>query len=215
MTSAEHTVLIADDHAIYRTGLRSTLEAAGGYRILGEASSGKEALRLLEPAPDLLVLDLDLGDMNGVRVLEEIRRRGLSTKTLVLSAHVDDELVHGVLEAGASGYLLKNEPESRLLEGLEHLVAGEDGWCSPEVVKVLMKGIPALNPPAVEPEEPALSDREEDVLAELARGKTNEQIAGELGISLNTVKSHVKRIFHKLDLSNRVAVATWALRRKR
>ncbi len=214
MIPAEITVLIAEDHPLYRKGLRSTLEAEGRFRIVGEASTGEEALRLLGLAPDLLILDLELGDMNGVRVLEEIRRRNLRTKTLVLSAHVDDELVHGVLEAGAAGYLLKNEPESRLVEGLEHLIAGDDGWCSPRVVQVLMKSMPSSER-SLEPEVPLLSQREEDVVAELAQGKTNQEIAGQLGISMNTVKSHMTRILRKLDLPNRVAATAWALRRKR
>ena len=213
MTSAEHTVLIADDHAIYRKGLRSTLEALDGFCIVGEASSGEKALRLLDMEPNLLILDLDLGDMNGIRILEEIRRRRLKTKTLVLSAHMDDELVRGVLEAGAAGYLLKNEPESRLVEGLEHLVAGHEGWCSPQVVQVLMRGMPSSDR-ILDQEDPLLSRREEDVLAELALGRTNQEIAGKLGISLNTVKSHMNRILNKLDLPNRVAAAAWALRRK-
>jgi DNA-binding NarL/FixJ family response regulator len=199
-------VLLADDHPALRVGLRMLLEQAPDVTVVGEVGDGREALAQMEKlAPDVAVLDCRLPGMTGAEVAREARRRGLPVRVLALSAYSDDADVQGMLEAGAAGYLLKEEAPGVILAAVRATAQGQ-GWFSAEVaakVAAWARG----EPPMAD-----LTERERDVMRLLARGWDNQRIAGELFISERTVRFHLRNIYDKIGVNSRIEAAVWAVR---
>jgi DNA-binding NarL/FixJ family response regulator len=202
-------ILLADDHPALRIGLRILLEQAPDIEVVGEASTGAEALTLiLAMQPDVIVLDCQLPEMDGISVAREIKQRGLCTRILALSSYDDIEYVRGMVETGAVGYLLKNEAPSVIVSAV-HATENEK-WFSPSVAAhvVTLMEKEEQKKLANEP-----TEREQEVLELLAKGWTNGQIAKSLVITKRTVAYHVQNLLNKLDASNRTEAVVEAIRR--
>jgi len=201
-------VLLADDHPAVRAGIRGELEKAADMEVVGEAGDGEKALRLIEELrPDVALLDCRLPGREGAEVAEAIREQGLPTRVLALSAYTDDKYVHGMLQAGAAGYVLKDESLETVVAAVQAVAGGEEWYSQGVLVKVIAwaRGETALTPDVA-----GLTEREVEVLQLLARGYTNTRIAEELSIVERTVGFHVSNILKKLEVTSRVAAALWA-----
>jgi DNA-binding NarL/FixJ family response regulator len=206
------TVIVVDDHPVVRAGLLTVLAAAPDIEVLGEATTGAEALRIVaQERPDVVVLDVHLPDVSGLTVARELRQRESPTKVLVLSAHDDPETVWGLLRGGATGYVLKDEALETLAQAVRAAARGES-WLSPTVARHVVDraaGRPAPAPP------PALDDltpREREVLQLLAGGLDNAAIAEALVITQRTVQNYVSTIYGKLGVDSRTQAALYAIR---
>jgi DNA-binding NarL/FixJ family response regulator len=201
-------VLLADDHPVVRAGVRTELDGADGIEVVGEASSGEEALRLVEELrPDVLVLDVVMPGMDGVEVARLLRERRPELRILALSIYDEDAFVFGLLSAGATGYVLKEETPDTIVEAIRAASRGEI-WLSPKVgEKVLRRAIG-------EEEEVSLTERELEVLGLMAKGWTNARIAQELKVSERTVRFHVENILGKLGVGSRTGAVVEGIRRK-
>ena len=191
-------LLIADDHPVVRDGLRGIVEASDEFEVVAEASNGREAVdRAAALRPDVVLMDLRMPSMDGVAAIRELAARGIATRVLVLTTFDTDSDVVPAIEAGATGYLLKDAPPEELLRGIRAAARGE-AVLSPSVATRLHGQVRA---PVAEP----LSQRELDVLALIARGASNRDAATRLFISEATVKTHVLHIFAKLGVNDRAA----------
>ncbi len=191
-------LLIADDHPVVRDGLRGIFEASGEFEVAGEAASGREAVdRAAALKPDVVLMDLRMPGMDGVAAIRRLAERGVTARVLVLTTFDTDTDVVPAIEAGATGYLLKDSPPEELLRGARAAARGE-AVLSPSVATRLLGQVRA---PAREP----LSQRELDVLGLIAQGASNRDAAGRLFISEATVKTHVLHIFAKLGVNDRAA----------
>jgi two-component system nitrate/nitrite response regulator NarL len=200
-------VLLVDDSPVLRVGLRRSLEVATDIVIIGEAGSGNDALSMIESLqPDLVILDCQLPDISGVQVAKSVQQKGLQTKILAFSVHDDEALVRGMVEAGAIGYLLKDEPPENIIEAVHFAVAGSY-WFSPAVTARLAERVRSECP-----SEPRLTERETQVLRLLVSGKANKTIAAELRITERTARFHVRNIYDKISVHTRAEAAVWAVR---
>jgi two-component system NarL family response regulator len=196
-------VLVADDHVTVREGLAAMIGRQPDMRVVGEAANGREAVDLwLKHRPDVALLDLRMPVLDGVGVIEEIRRREASARVIVLTTYDTDHEISGAIKAGAKGYLLKDAQREELL-GCIRKVHGGETCIPPSLVAKLAAGMSSE----------ALTGRELDVLTLLARGKSNKEIGANLYISETTVKSHLRSIFAKLDVISRTEAITVASRR--
>jgi DNA-binding NarL/FixJ family response regulator len=202
-------VLIADDQTLVRTGFRMILEAEDDLEVVGEAADGKQAVenaRLLEP--DVILMDLRMPKMDGVEATRQVTapQQGQVARVLVLTTFDLDEYVVDALRAGASGFLLKDTPAEDLVDAIRIVAAG-DALLAPSVTRRLLDRfaqLPGLGTAAPAAGLEQLTDRERDVLKQVARGLSNAEIARELYVSETTVKTHVGRILTKLGLRDRV-----------
>jgi len=205
-------VVLADDHPVVRTGIRTFLEQAADIEVLAEAEDGKAALRLAEELePDVLLLDMELPGITGVEVTRRLQAAGSLVRVLALSAYDDEQYVFGLLDAGAAGYLLKDEALAAIVAAVRGVARGEGGWFSRQVaakVAVWVRGERAA-PPGVA----RLTEREVEVLRLLARGRSNARIAQELAVSERTVKFHVENLLGKLGVGNRTEAVVEGIRR--
>jgi DNA-binding NarL/FixJ family response regulator len=200
MTESAIRVLVADDHAIVRTGIRHVLETEPGFTVVGEASNGTDALALaLELRPDVAVLDISMPGVSGLQAASELRRRSPGTRVLILSMHDNTEYVLESLRAGVHGYLLKDSAAAELGQAIRAVCRGES-FFSPPVAKhlgAMVRGeIGAGRAGALA----QLTVREQQVLVGVAEGRTNKEIAQDLGISHRTVESHRESLMRKLDV---------------
>jgi DNA-binding NarL/FixJ family response regulator len=194
-------VLIVDDHPAVRRGLRTFLELADGVQVIGEAADGPSALELIaETAPDVVLLDMMLPEMDGLAVLQELRRRGLPGRVLVVTSFPDRMPV--AIRAGARGYLSKDVDPVALVAAVRSVAAGHL-LLEPSAAEALMTG-PAISE--------TLTAREREVLTLLAEGRSNREIARALTVSEKTVKTHVSSILLKLGLADRTQAAVYAVR---
>jgi len=203
-------ILIADDHAIVRRGLRTLIASEEGMEVVGEADDGVEAVRLaLALAPDVILMDMVMPGQSGLEAIEALQAEGCAARILVLTSFAEDEQIFPAIKAGALGYLLKDSSPDELLQAICDVHRGEPSL-DPGVALRLMRelGRPSDLPPAEEP----LSAREVDVLRLVARGMSNQEIGEALVISERTVANHVGNILGKLHLANRVQAALWAVR---
>jgi len=199
-------LVIVDDHPVVRDGLRGMLESQPDFEIVGEASDGSAAVRLAESlVPDIVLMDLRMPVMDGVTALREIKTHNPQVQVLVLTTYDSDADILPAIEAGASGYLLKDSSRGELFAGIRAAARGET-VLAPAVAARLVGRMRA-------PGEEQLSSREVEVLQLVAEGESNSEIASHLHISQATVKSHLVHIFGKLGVSDRTAAVTAALRR--
>ncbi|WP_406136538.1 response regulator [Streptomyces sp. NBC_01089] len=210
MNSDVITLLIVDDHPVVRDGLRGMFTDAPGFQVLGEAADGVTAVELTGRLdPDVVLMDLRMPGGNGVDAIAELTRRGSRAKVLVLTTYDTDSDTLPAIEAGATGYLLKDAPRDELFTAVR---AAADGRTvlSPAVASRLVSRV---RTPAA-PGHDALSTREREVLVLVARGTSNRDIARELFISEATVKTHLTHIYGKLDVKDRAAAVAVAYDRK-
>ena len=193
-------VLLADDHAAVRQGVRQFLEADGGLQIMAEASDGAEALRLIRAQqPDVAVLDIQMPGLSGIDVTRAIRAEGLAVGVLILTAFDDAPYVQAVLQAGANGYVLKTADAQDLIEAVKAVQEGR-AVLDPAVAHKLLA---QLSRPAAEPESASLTDREIEVIRLAAKGFTNKAIGMQLQISDRTVQGHLAKVYDKLQAGSR------------
>jgi DNA-binding NarL/FixJ family response regulator len=206
-------VMLADDHAVVRKGIREFLEESGDVEVIVEADDGAEALRLVEEhQPDVAVLDIRMPEVTGVEATRQIKNRFPQVRVLILTAYDDDPYVFALLQAGADGYVLKTASGDELVRAVYTVHRGESAL-SPEVAsKVVRQAISGRPERAADQVEP-LTDRELDVLRLAARGLTNRAIGHDLGISHRTVQGHLASVYGKLGVNSRTEAVTEALRR--
>jgi two-component system response regulator NreC len=205
-------VLIADDHAVVRTGLRALISAESTFILVGEASGGVEAVELTtQLKPDVLVLDISMPDLDGISVTKRIKKEFENVHVLILTVHEDEALVKEAIRCGASGYIIKNAAESELISAIKIIMRG-DMYVDPSVMRSLLEEThkSANSIPELEP----LTPREIDVLRLLVQGYTNRQIAIELSISVRTVEGHRANLSEKLGLHSRVELVRYAKNHK-
>jgi NarL family two-component system response regulator LiaR len=198
-------VLIADDHAVVREGLRAFLQLQDGLEVVGEAADGVEAVEQAERlAPDVVLMDLVMPRLDGVGAMQQLR----GTKVIVLTSFLDDERLMPAIQAGAAGYLLKDVEPAELVRAVRLAHAGE-AMISPTAAARLLDALADGRPAAARA---PLTRREHEVLELIARGYANKRIALELGISEKTVKAHVGRLLAKLGVADRTQAALLAVR---
>src|SRR5215211_8697430 len=197
-------VVLADDHAVVRAGLKAVLGAARDIDVVGEASSGREAVQLAERLdPDLVVMDLDMGEGGGLAATKEIVEKKLRPRVLVLTMHAEEEYLIPVLEAGAVGYLVKSAADRELVDAVRAVARG-DVYMRPSAARVLARNLTKKDPLAAERERyERLTERERDVLRLTAQGYSAPEIGERLFISPKTVDTYKQRIQEKLGLSHR------------
>lgn len=203
-------VLIADDHAVVREGLRALISTEPGLELVGEASDGVEAVaKAIELRPDVIILDLMMPRLDGIAAIGQIRAAIPDAKILVVSSFAEDEKLFPAIKSGALGYLLKDSSPHELLESIRDVARGESSL-HPTIARRVLSELtrPATPPPHGE----ALTDREVEVLALVAKGLSNDDIAERLFVSERTVRTHVSNILAKLHLANRTQAALYALR---
>jgi NarL family two-component system response regulator LiaR len=207
------TVLIADDHAVVREGLRSFLDVQEGVEVVGEAEDGEAAVAAVERlVPDVVLMDLVMPQMDGLAALRRLREISPSTRVVVLTSYAQDEKVLAAIRAGAAGYLLKDVRPPELVEAIRRAADGE-AWLHPTAAARLMREL-AERGAAEEADAARLTPRELEVLRLIAQGKSNKAIAAELVVSEKTVKTHVSNILAKLHLADRTQAALYAVRQR-
>jgi DNA-binding NarL/FixJ family response regulator len=205
-------VLIADDHPVVRQGTRVLLLEERDVEVVGEAADGREAVeRAVELAPDVVLMDLRMPEMDGVEAIRELAGRAPSVRVLLLTGSGVDERTFDALEAGALGYLSKSAGRAELLAALRR-VARDEPSLPPELTRQLLARLGSPAPGEHHALADPLTEREEEVLVLVAEGLSNRGIADRLHVSETTVRTHVSRILAKLGVSNRVQAALWALR---
>lgn len=204
-------VLLADDHAVLRAGLKALLNAEPDIDVVGEASDGEEAVsKTAALRPDVVVMDIAMPRLNGLDATQRIRKQGLASRVLVLTMHGEEQYLISVLRAGASGYVLKRSADTALLEAIRSVNRG-DAFLDPAATRVL---VDAYRGQVSDPEVPVaeLTQREREVLKLTAEGYTNQEIAEQLIISPKTVDTYRARIMEKLHLRHRSELVRYALK---
>jgi DNA-binding NarL/FixJ family response regulator len=205
------TIVMADDHAIVRAGIRKLLETRDDLEVVGEAADGEEAVALvLEKKPDIALMDIWMPRLSGIDATRRIGKRGVDTKVLVLSMHAGRSYVEEVLRAGAAGYVVKNAAAEDLLEAIDAVRDGAS-YLSPVITQQVVDAI--ARPEDGAPQGlSALTDREREVLQLIAEGLSSKEIAGVLGVSLKTVDSHRSNLMDKLDIHKVSGLVRFAIR---
>jgi len=202
------SVLLADDHAVVRAGIRKALEELPGIEIVGEVGDGPALFSaLFRSPPDCLLIDVTMPDFEPISAIAEIRHRFPTMKILVISAYDDDVYVQGLLRAGVDGYHLKDQPLSDLRLAVQRVLAGEKWICSPLLDKIVhymeTEGQTAPSP---------LTDRQRDILRLLCEGYDNQSIARQLALSVKTVENHLTRLYRRLNVQSRLEAANYVMR---
>jgi DNA-binding NarL/FixJ family response regulator len=203
-------VVLADDHAVVREGLKALVNAQPDMRVVGEAADGEAAWRAAkELMPDVLVIDLSMPVMGGADATARVRRDCPSVKVLALTVHEEQLYLTQLLRAGASGYVLKRAAAVELVRAVRSVASGGT-YIDPSLTRTLVAGYLDAERAAKEPEQAALSEREREVLLRIARGFSNKEIAAELGLSVKTVETDKARMAEKLGLRSRVDIVRYA-----
>ncbi|MEO7360707.1 MAG: response regulator transcription factor [Gemmatimonadaceae bacterium] len=212
MAGGELTVILADDHAVVRAGLRAILGTAPDITVVGEANDGARALALVEQlVPDVAIMDLSMPVMDGAEATRAIVAQGLRTRVLILTMHVEEEYLLPLLEAGAAGYLVKSAADVELVKAVRAIAHG-DAYVSASASSVLINGLRKKDPAkAMKEKYNALTQRERDVLRLIAQGFSAPEIGEQLFISPKTVDSYKQRINEKLSISHRSDYVEFAL----
>ena len=203
-------ILIADDHEVVRSGLRTILEGQPHCEVIAEAADGKEAiLRAIDTKPDVAVLDYSLPFVNGLEVTRQIRARLPRTEVLIFTMHDSETLIHDLLKAGARGFVLKTEAKRELLAAIEAL-ASHRPYFTAKISEALLESFLAKP----QRQQSVLTNRERGVVQLIAEGHSNKEIGGLLNISMKTVETHRASIMRKLNLSSSAALVRYAIRNK-
>jgi two-component system response regulator NreC len=207
-------VLLADDHAIVRRGLRSLLESEPGLSVVAEASDGLEALRLAEEhEPDLVILDVGMPKLNGIDVAARLQKLKRPPQVIILSMHADESYIIRALSAGARAYLLKDATDEDLLPAVRTVAAGKP-FFSPTVTGVLVEDyVRQLQTRGLTDSYHLLTDREKEVLQLLAEGRSNKEVASLLNLGLSTIETHRGNLMQKLNLHNTAEIVLYAVRK--
>ncbi len=207
-------IMVADDHQLFRAGLKSILEQHGGFEVVGEAIDGQSALALArECAPDIILLDISMPGLNGIEVLRRFQQEGVRCKVMILSMHSDQKFVTESIKAGARGYLLKDSAMGELVSGIKAVVAGEV-YLSSRVAGLLVNDYVAIADQARTGSALVLSSREREVLQLIAEGKNTKEAAARLNLSAKTIEAHRKNIMDKLNLHSVAELTQYAIREK-
>ncbi len=208
--TGHHTVVIVDDHPLFRRGLTQLLVTLPYFTLLGEASCGKDGIELVKHCrPDLLLLDLNMKDMSGLDVLKQIKASDLDTRVVMITVSDQADDLVAALRGGADGYLLKDMEPEQMLENLQSAAAGRI-IVADALTHLLAVALRQQKSPK-NPEDAGLTDQELRILERIAGGKSNKLIGKELDIAEGTVKVHVKHILRKLNLRSRVEAAVWSV----
>ena len=203
-------VLIADDHAIVRKGIKALLDEVEGVEFVGEAANGKEAIKeALALKPDVILMDLEMPVLDGVEAITQITALQKDTRIISLTSFATDDKVFPAIKAGAVGYILKDSEPERLIEAIKLVHQGESSL-DPSIARKVLLEISQASQQPVSPD--PLTEREVEVLKCVAKGLSNREIAERLSIAEVTARTHVSRILSKLHLANRVQAALYALR---
>lgn len=215
MTLADmQSILIVDDHPLFRKGVIQLIQAAAEFNFVGEAASGKEGIQLAHRLqPDMILLDLNMKDMNGVEVLKTLKNDGIDARIIMLTVSDQAEDLMAALQAGADGYLLKDMEPEDLMQKLVEAAHGKI-TLSERLTQLLVTSLREKSRPN-NLAEAGLTEQESRILQHLIDGKSNKLIAKEMGIAEGTVKVHVKHLLKKLNLRSRVEAAVWADRCRR
>ena len=210
LTDGTIVILIADDHAIVRQGLRALIDTEPGMKLIDEAKDGIEAvLKARQHQPDVILLDMVMPRQDGLETIKHIKAERPDARILVLTSFAEDEKVFPAIKAGALGYILKDASPNQLLQAIHDVYRGESSLHPTIARKLIMELHQAPNQPLTED---PLTEREVDVLKQVAQGHSNQQIAENLVLSERTVRAHVSHILEKLHLANRTQAALYALR---
>ena len=204
-------VLMADDHVIFRQGVRKLLEEQDDISIVGEAANGNECVHMMAKVrPDILLLDLNMPDKAGLAVLEELNFDSLPTQVIVLTATEDDREAVRAMRLGARGIVLKQSAGDLLVKSIRQVNGGEI-WLDNRITAAVMKAFATSSDGGARRDKPLLSDRESQIMRLVAQGQRNKEIGQNLFISEQTVKNHVHNIFDKLGVSDRLELALYAI----
>lgn len=203
-------VMLADDHILMREGIRQLLEFDGSIEVIAEANDGDECIEVLqEMKPQILLLDINMPKKNGIEVLEEIKKRNIDVKVLILTVHNETEYLMKAIEIGVDGYILKDSESSELKKAINLIIGGES-YIQPKLIPALNKRLVTRD---IDKDKiNSLTDRELEVLIQVANGMFNKEIATTLNISERTVKNHVSNIFKKIGVSDRTQAAVFAIK---
>jgi DNA-binding NarL/FixJ family response regulator len=211
MSAASLRVLLVDDHALVRSGIRALLDAIPGVTVVAEQGSAEEALALVrEGAPDIVITDISMKGMNGLALAEQLRQVAPATRVIILSMHDDLEYAQQALRAGAAGYLLKDAATAELERALREVAAG-GSYFSPAVsTKVMQAYVQQLDGAPSRPD--ALTERQREILRRLAQGKRAKEIAFDLKLSVKTVEAHRSQIMERLGIRDLAGLVRFAVR---
>ncbi len=205
-------IVIADDHAVVRKGTIQILEKAPGFKVVGEASNGKEAVELVKKLkPDVAVLDVSMPVMDGIEATRHIKSLAPGVAILILSAYDNDEFVFALLEAGAAGYLLKDAGGQEITNAIEAICRGESVLHPVITRKVMNRFFPSME--SRKEIAQVLGKRELEVLRLASQALSNQEMADKLGLSLHTIEAHMRHIFAKLKVGSRTEAVLFALKR--
>jgi NarL family two-component system response regulator LiaR len=203
-------VLVVDDHAIVRKGIRALLSREHEIEVIGEAADGEEAIDQAQSLrPDVILMDLVMPKLDGIEAIKQIVARQSTTRILVLTSFAADDKVFPAIKVGALGYLLKDSGPDELVQAIHHVHRGEPSL-DPSIARKLLQEL--SHPPKIAPTTDPLTERELDVLRLVAQGKSNREIAEQLVITEMTVRTHVSNILSKLHLASRTQAALYALK---
>jgi DNA-binding NarL/FixJ family response regulator len=203
MTEAPIRILLADDHRFFRDGVRALLDSIPSFTVIGEATKGDEAVALaVQHQPDVVLMDLQMPGLNGVEATRRILQAKPQTGVLIVTMFEDTDSLLATMRAGARGYILKDADEDELIRSI-HAVAKGEALFSPTVAKRLLQYVSKVTPSAGREAFPELTEREREVLALLAQGLSNREVAERMGLSLKTARNHVSNVLSKLQVADR------------
>jgi RNA polymerase sigma factor (sigma-70 family) len=208
-------VLIADDHGIVRKGLRLQLEQDSAFEVVGEASEGREAVRMAEElAPDVVIMDIAMPNLNGIQATAQLVKKNPQIGVIMLSMYSDETYLTRTLAAGAKGYLLKENADADLYEAVKSVAQGKP-FFSPAIANTLLEDyMRQLQQRGLQDSYDLLTDREKEILQLLAEGRSNKEVASMLNLSTNTVETHRTRIMQKLGLHSSAEIVLYAVRKR-